>query len=235
MFVRPIQISKLADLGVCELKPYLYYILREKPVFGEWVRQGTSQHAVSRKIDEAKGYEKLEVQELTKLLADKQEALELPNERIRVKFEFDGMHFSGQLDKFIKLGERVLVVDEKFVLNASSEVRPRYAIQLSAYCHGLLNGETYFARGSKSELLGEKLLQGHNAFFQIVERHRLTREELFRSEQTAFQHAWFESRLERFKSILSDELQYEDYNLAPREACQYCEFCQSCPRLGRQL
>lgn len=226
-----VAISKLADLAVCELKPYLHFVLGERPVFGEWVRAGTVHHALSAQIDkQTKQYEKVSVERLKELLSEEGSCVEIPSEKVRVEFSFGDCVFSGRLDKFLKLGKSVRVVDEKFVGKASEKIRERHHLQLGAYCYALKNGSTSYARGSKRVELGERLFKDFDAFYKVVERSRETRETVFESEWNACDEKKIKDSVERFSKILNGEFELGELKLG--ENCEWCEFKQACRSRG---
>ncbi len=224
-----VSISKLADLAVCELKPYYNFVLRERPVFGEWVYAGSVQHALSAKIDkETKQYEKVNVEKMKELLFDEKSCVEIPSEKVRVEFSFGECVFSGRLDKFLKLGKSVRVIDEKFVSKASTSVHDRHHLQLGAYCHALKNGSTSYARGSKRVELGDLVFRDCDAYYKIIERNRESREVLFESEWQAFEEKKVVEGVKRFEKILGGDFDLGELKLGSN--CDYCEFRLACKR-----
>ena len=225
-----VNISQFASIAICEAKPYWSLVLREPPRFGAWVKLGTKHHSISQKEDALKDYKRLPFPELKKELAKKESVLELPSEKIRVRFAFAGMVFSGQLDKMLKFEEKVLVIDEKFVGESAGKMHERYHLQLGAYCLGLKSGATALARGSKSELLGEELFKDFELRYRIVERSRATRKVLFESEECLFEEEKLFPTLERFASILNDEVSWKEMKKPEKHVCARCEYAHVCTR-----
>ena len=110
-----VAISRFAQMGYCELAAYLELVQGMRPRMREWVVQGAKQHGVSEKMDAARGYEKATPEKLRKEIDRKESAFEVLSERVGVAFEYRGNEYTGRLDKLLKLGEKLLVVDEKFV------------------------------------------------------------------------------------------------------------------------
>lgn len=220
-----ISITSFADMGVCECKPFLRLVVGATPEYGKWVRAGVAHHAASAREDAARGYERVSEGELKEILRDSGSIVELPSESLSVEFPFKEMVFAGRMDKFLKLGNKVLVVDEKFVRETAERVHERYQLQLGAYCLALAGGSLFYRRGRKKIHLGDRLFHDYDVRFKVVERSAESRETLFESEELSPLFHSILGKMRRFCGIINGEVE-------PRQQrgsrCYFCELRSSC-------
>lgn len=218
-----VAISRFAELALCEYKVYLRFVAAAEPRPSFWQRQrmiaGSTQHAASKRLEpEAPALSRDEV--LQKLL-DAESTLEFPSESVFVTFRYAGHTLSGRIDKLRKERATALVIDEKYVSAAHCAVQPHHALQLNAYCRALADG----ALSCGGMDLGTRLFAGRQMLYQIVERHRETRELLFASEPQPC--AAIDASLQRFCAILEGEAEPAK---SAGSRCAWCEFGAACAR-----
>ena len=225
---RAVPISALASLGFCERYFYLTQVCGIKPKPSGAMISGTKQHLASKRLDTARRFSVEEMPALKKKLTDPASVVVLPREVLRVAFSHAGYLFRGQVDKLVKHGSEVVVVDEKFVLRSVGRLRRSHEYQLSGYCHGLKAGDAGYAFGRATRWLGKGLFSGMVVKYMVVERHRTTREVLFASSPKLYSAEAFAPVLERAVGILRREVEpsYRD-----GAACGRCSLARSCAAL----
>jgi len=222
--MRPIPISKFADVEFCGLKPVYHFLEERRPRFRPCVAIGARQHAVSAEEDAEKEYETVSVGELLRRLKDEASALEFPSEAVGVKFAFGGMEFCGRLDKLLKFGRSVVVCDEKFTSRAGGLFSAKYECQLSAYCNGLASG-VMKVRGRP---LGEGVFRGFDIYYRIIERDLVGRHFLGEGKPKPFDAGFVAARLERFAGIMEGKFERRDLACGEPAKCACCEYSEGC-------
>ncbi|MEM3400087.1 MAG: PD-(D/E)XK nuclease family protein [Candidatus Micrarchaeia archaeon] len=229
-YVRVVHISRFSCIGICELKAYLGLVMGYKPEFREEVWKGIKQHKISADIDALKGYKPISPSELLAQLRNPRTCIELPNESIRVGFIYGGMRFCGRLDKLLKLGDRVVVVDEKFVTQERKQMGLHHRYQLGAYCYGLKFGRVFWKKDTKFVEIGREIFSKNTLYMRIVERDINTRKVLGEIEER-FKPEEVENALSRFIKILREEV--EPKTCDEPSICATCEYAYCCPHAIR--
>lgn len=224
---RVIPISALASLGYCERYLYLTRVLGAKPAPTGAMRTGVRQHSVSRALDPARRYLKEEIPALGEKLRSESSTLELPREVLRVAFAHEGYLFRGRVDKLVKRGSEVTVMEEKFVARSYGRLKRSHEYQLSGYCHALKEGKAGYAFGRNTLWFDRNVFANLKVNYMVIERHRETREVLFASPPISYSKRKFLPVLERLVGILDGEVE----PVRSRGAkCRVCSLAESCAR-----
>ncbi len=212
-----VPISKFADMGFCELKLVHSLIDGARPRFRPCVAEGTRQHALSAREDAKKPYKEVSEKELLDSLRDEKTSVELPSESVRVRFEHRGTVFSGRIDKLMKEGRKVFVVDLKFGRGGGA-FAGKYECQLLSYCKALRDGEVRFKGGGK----GLAVFSGMELYYVIAEGG------LHAGEPVPFEEARLLPRLRRFDALMRGEFERRELACGEPGKCALCEFGHLC-------
>jgi len=218
-----VAISKFADLSFCELKIVHHFIDGSRPSFHACVPAGARQHAASAREDAEREWEETTAEGILEALRDPKKSLELPSESVSVSFNARGFSFRGRLDKLVKTGSGVVVVDEKFTGGKGACFRGKYVQQLSTYCYGLANGKLSVC----GVQLGEGLLRGHALSCRIVERDIRTRREVG-GTAFPFNEELVASSIGRFAEIMGGGFERRELACGELEKCVACEYRRAC-------
>ena len=222
--MKSIPISKFADLGFCELKLIYHFLEERKPTFYPCVFLGGKQHALSAYEDSLKPRASVSREELLEALKGPASIVEFPAESVQVRFESHGFLFAGRIDKLVKSGNSVVVIDEKFTNGGSHLFAEKYAVQLRAYCNGLANGRTVVG----GVLLGDRVFAGLPLFGKVVEKDIESRALLRESCHIKFNENEFNPLLERFAEIMKGGLGKKELACRDRNRCSVCEYRNQC-------
>jgi hypothetical protein len=222
--LKPVAVSKFADIEYCELKVVHHFVNRLKPSFHPCVGRGAAQHAESAAEDSRRPKVAVPLGELLSSLKDGESIVEFPSESVRVEFRAHGFTFSGRLDKLLKTGGDAIVVDEKFSGGNSEIFMRKYEAQLSAYCYGLANGRTY----ANGVALGENVFNCLKLSCIIVGRDIATRERLGEPKRFEYSASAFEPALSRFANVVKGAFGEKELACNSIRKCAACEYRLEC-------
>lgn len=222
--MKPVAVSKFADVAFCELKLVHHFVEGTPPEFHPCVFQGARQHAESAREDGERGHVSVPAGELLSALGDGESEVEFPAEAVKVEFSAYGLDFFGRLDKLVKRGGEAVVIDEKFTSGKGECFRGKYEAQLSAYAFGLANGRMSVG----GVFLGEKVFFGKRISCRVLERDIESRRHLGGGQSFEYCEAKLLPLLARFKEIVGGGLSGKELACGCLEKCVACEFRHAC-------